>query len=488
MQSSRGIRPPRPGWVRSYTWRLVVSDLASLAIATVASHILWFGSANDGLAGTEDLHTSISYGVVGVIVAAGWIVSLRFFGTRDPRIVGSGLTEYARTADASLRWFGVVAILGLLFNVSLSRGYVLTVFVMALFLMLVGRWLWRQWLRQMRIDKGRFLVRVVLVGSAEAAAGLADELSRHAYAGYSVVAFCLVGHKSDETALKRFGVPIYHGASSVLTASQESKAHSIALAGSEGLPPRTVRAISWDLERTGIDLMLAPSLTDIAGPRIHTRPVAGLPLIYVESPRYEGGSKTVKTVFDFSAALIIVILLSPVLLIVGLLVKFTSPGPVFFQQERVGLNGTRFGIIKFRSMAEGADAQLSQLMEERQIGLEPLFKVTNDPRITRIGKFLRATSIDELPQLFNVLKGEMSLVGPRPQVPAEVALYDKDAERRLLVKPGITGLWQISGRSDLPWEEAVRLDLYYVENWSLTDDLIILLRTVRVVFTRAGAH
>ena len=489
--ASRYAKPPRPGWIKTYTWRLVFSDSLAILIAVVGSHLLWFGTRPVDLAGTVeaegwDSPTGVSYFVVSAVLIAGWLAILRIYGTRDPRIVGSGLTEYARITDASFRFFGLVAIFALLLNVSVARGYIITAFPIGLILILAGRWTWRQWLREKRYT-GLYLVRVMLVGSIDSVAGMAEELERAAYAGYKVVGFCLT-NSGDESVLARYDAPIARGVPELLRHVSTVNAHAVALAGSEGLPPRTVRSISWQLERTGIDMMLAPSLTDIAGTRIHTRPVAGLPLIYVESPRYEGGAKVVKTVFDFSTALLLVIALSPVLLAVAIGIKLTSKGPVFFKQERVGLNAEPFGIIKFRSMRDGADAELMRLLEEQKNHDKPLFKVENDPRITKLGKFLRDSSLDELPQLFNVLKGDMSLVGPRPQVPAEVALYDSAAERRLLVKPGITGLWQISGRSDLSWDEAVRLDLFYVENWSLTDDLIIMLRTVRVVLMKAGAR
>lgn len=488
---SRYSGPPRPGWISTYTRRLVISDSIAILVAVVGSHLLWFGTRAVELAGSTTeaafgFNAGISYFIVSAVLIIGWLAILHVYGTRDPRIVGSGLTEYARTADATFRFFGLVAIFALLLNVSVARGYIITAFPIGLALILVGRWTWRQWLREKRY-KGVYLVRVMLVGSVDSVAGLAAELRRAAYAGYSVVGFCLTD-SADESELEQYGVPIARGVPGLLDHAASVNAHAVALAGSAGLPPRIVRSISWRLEQTGIDLMLAPSLTDIAGTRIHTRPVAGLPLIYVESPRYEGGAKVVKTIFDFSSALLLVIFLSPILLFVAIGIKATSKGPVFFRQERVGLNGEPFGIIKFRSMRDGADAELMRLLEEQQNHDQPLFKVENDPRITKFGKFLRDSSLDELPQLFNVLKGDMSLVGPRPQVHAEVALYDKAAERRLLVKPGITGLWQISGRSDLSWEEAVRLDLFYVENWSLTDDLIIMLRTARVVLLRVGAR
>jgi exopolysaccharide biosynthesis polyprenyl glycosylphosphotransferase len=226
---------------------------------------------------------------------------------------------------------------------------------------------------------------------------------------------------------------------------------------------------------------MTPGLTDVGGPRIHMRPVAGLPLIHVEMPRYEGRKQFTKRAFDMLGSGILIAVMSIPLIVLACIVKLTSPGPVLYKQERVGLNGEHFNMLKFRSMKVNADAELAALLEAQGRGDKPLFKVKNDPRVTPIGRVLRKYSLDEFPQLFNVFLGSMSLVGPRPQRDGEVALYDNAARRRLLLKPGMSGLWQISGRSTLPWEDAIRLDLYYVENWSLIGDLVILWRTVKAV-------
>ncbi|MDH6181695.1 exopolysaccharide biosynthesis polyprenyl glycosylphosphotransferase [Microbacteriaceae bacterium SG_E_30_P1] len=480
-------RPARAQWVRMYTRQLFLTDALAVLVAVGGSHLLWFGTRSVELASGDLLPLGISYLVVSVVLAASWLIFLHVFGTRDARIVGSGLQEYARTADATVRLFGLVAIVSLLLMIDIARGFIITAFPVGLFLILLGRWLWRQWLREKRFT-GLYRVRLIVVGSTGSITELADELRRHAYAGFEVVGVCLTVPTESPDDVAKLGVPVFRSISDLTAIIRQTDAHVVALAGSHGLTPSAVRSISWQLERTGIDLMVAPSITDIAGTRIHTRLVAGLPLIYVESPSYEGGAKVIKALFDFTAAIILTILLSPVLIAIAIAVKVTSRGPVFFTQERVGLGGSLFRIIKFRSMTVGADEELMSLLAEKDLDTQPLFKIRDDPRVTRLGKFLRSTSLDELPQLFNVIKGDMSLVGPRPQIAAEVALYTDDAARRLLVKPGITGLWQISGRSDLGWEEAVKLDLYYVENWSLTDDLVILFRTARAVLLRVGAH
>jgi exopolysaccharide biosynthesis polyprenyl glycosylphosphotransferase len=272
----------------------------------------------------------------------------------------------------------------------------------------------------------------------------------------------------------------------VLSLVREVGADTIAVCGSASAEPGELRRLAWALEGTGVDLVVAPQLTDIAGPRVHIRPIEGLPLLHVEEPTLSGPGWLTKNLLDRVAAAIGLLILSPLLGVIALGIRITSPGPVFFRQPRVGHEGRTFRVWKFRTMdidAEERKATLEELNESDGM----MFKLKQDPRIFPFGSKLRATSLDELPQLINVLKGEMSLVGPRP-LPADDGDYLGDVRRRLLVRPGITGLWQVSGRSDLSWDEAVRLDLYYVDNWSLTYDLGILWRTIWVVLRRKGAY
>jgi exopolysaccharide biosynthesis polyprenyl glycosylphosphotransferase len=282
------------------------------------------------------------------------------------------------------------------------------------------------------------------------------------------------------------GVPV-GSLDEVVEVAARLRADTIAVTSASETAAQYLRQLSWQLEGTGIELLVAPGLIEVAGPRLHIRPFEGLPLLSVEQPRFEGWRSVVKGGLDRVVAAVALLLLTPVLLAVAAAIKLTSPGPVLFHQERVGVNGQSFTMLKFRSMVVGADRNLESLRAEN-ISDGVLFKMREDPRVTRVGRVLRRLSIDELPQLLNVLGGSMSLVGPRPPLPAEVARYDAPVHRRLLVKPGLTGLWQVSGRSDLPWDEAVRLDLRYVENWSLTMDLLILAKTVRAVLGSSGAY
>lgn len=259
------------------------------------------------------------------------------------------------------------------------------------------------------------------------------------------------------------------------------------MTGADSIGPREMRELGWQLEEANVNLIVSPSLTDVAGPRIHSSPVAGLPLIHVDFPDTKGPKLWVKRAFDIVFSGFALLILSPLLLALTIIVRTDSPGPAFFRQERVGLNSKTFKMLKFRSMVIGAEGMLASLLDESD-GNGVMFKMHDDPRITRSGRILRRYSLDELPQLINVFRGEMSLVGPRPPLPEEVAQYDHWAERRLLVKPGITGLWQVSGRSNLDWDDTGRLDLYYVENWSLTGDLAIIMRTIAAVLRREGAY
>ena len=282
------------------------------------------------------------------------------------------------------------------------------------------------------------------------------------------------------------GLPVA-GLDDVVATAARVQADTIAVTSASETAAQYLRSLSWQLEGTGLELLVAPGLVEVAGPRLHIRPFDGLPLLAVEQPRFEGWRRVVKTVLDRSVALGALLVLAPLFGALALAVRLTSPGGVFYRQQRIGLNGEPFTMLKFRSMVVDADRQVEALSADN-ISDGLLFKMRSDPRVTPVGRWLRRLSLDELPQLVNVLTGTMSLVGPRPPLPQEVARYDSSVSRRLLVKPGLTGLWQISGRSDLPWEEAVRLDLRYVENWSLALDLQILWKTARAVATASGAY
>jgi len=475
-------------WRQRYAYGLMLTDLLVLIWVIVGVQIAWFGLTTSEVAFAGSLSdVALSYSFTSLILIFAWMLMLGIFGTRSYRVLGTGTQEYRLIADASVRLFGLVAIIAFLFKIDFARGYILLAFPLGVIVLLFSRWIWRQWLGVQR-QHGAYSSRVLLVGSEASTVHLAGELARLPTAGYHVVGAC-IPDGAVAGYLGESDIPVFVSIDRLQEAMVESGADTVVMASSEVLSAEKIREISWSLEPGRQHLVVAPSLTDIGGPRIHTRPVAGLPLIHVETPKYSGVKQFTKRAFDIAASSMLVIFLSPVLGILAACVRLTSTGPVLFRQERIGINGKRFEMLKFRSMVTNAEEMLEQLkLQQRDKGNAVLFKMANDPRVTPTGRILRRFSLDELPQLFNVLGGSMSLVGPRPPLEREVDNYDSHVHRRFLVKPGITGLWQVSGRSNLSWEDTVRLDLFYVENWSLVGDLNILWRTARAVFGRDGAY
>tara|TARA_B100000678_G_scaffold156159_1_gene130407 strand:- start:13282 stop:14562 length:1281 start_codon:yes stop_codon:yes gene_type:complete len=414
-----------------------------------------------------------------------WMWALSLIDSRSERVIGTGTAEYVRVANASLTLFGFIAIAAFLLKVEVARGYLLLSLPAGILVLVFSRWMWRQWLIAHR-SMNEYSARVLLVGSPDSVTQIARELERTPSAGYAVVGACTTSNARALT-LRNGTLPVLGGIDDVERALATTGADTVAVTSTDELPPDKVKQISWRLEAGKQHLVLAPSIVDIAGPRLHTRPVAGLPLIHVETPRFTKGQLFLKRMVDLVASVLGVIVLSPLLAFLAITVRLSSEGPVFFRQTRVGIQGKEFTMIKFRSMVVNAEELLEKLAEQqRDAGNEVLFKMQNDPRVTPIGRIMRKFSLDELPQLFNVISGSMSLVGPRPPLPSEVAQYADHVHRRFIVKPGITGLWQVSGRSTLSWEDTVRLDLSYVENWSLLGDLAIVAKTAGAVL-RPGA-
>ncbi|MEW1823029.1 sugar transferase [Arthrobacter sp. NPDC080031] len=467
----------------SRTLRIV--DAFVIVWAVAGAYSIRFGlDSGFTISGQDSTYVWLS-----IFLALAWWLMLGAWSTRQSRILGSGPDEYKRVAAASLWLFGLVAIFSYVFRVETARGYVGIALPAGLSGLLLARWLLRQHLSVHR-QNGRRMSRLLLLGGPSAIVHLAETLVREKHAGYIPIAAYTPGDSSPSKELSGIGLPILgHEPDTrvILDAIDHCKADAVAVTAGVQLHPRALRQLGWELANRNVGLIMAPALTDIAGPRIHTQQVAGLPLIHVTTPTLEAGQRVAKRLFDIVVSAGLIVLLSPLFAVLAVLVKLDSPGPVLFQQERVGVEGTHFRMFKFRSMVADAESQLAELVDRNE-GSGLLFKVKNDPRITRIGGFLRRYSLDELPQLFNVLSGSMSLVGPRPPLPSEVEDYEQDVRRRLLVKPGVTGLWQVSGRSSLSWQDSVRLDLYYVENWSLAGDLIILLRTARAVVGGHGAY
>ncbi|MBA4607594.1 sugar transferase [Aeromicrobium sp. Marseille-Q0843] len=468
---------------RQYERRVAISDLLVLLVVIISSEYVWLGRDAD----TIDAQFGIGYTKFGVLLTLVWWVALRLGGTRRRHVLGSA-AEYQRIVHVTVTVFGVIAIVTVLLEFNLSRGYLAIAFPVGLTALLFTRRTWRRWRRQ-QLLKGRFVENVLVVGQPDNAREIACWFRSHPTQGLRVTGVWRPVHATESQWL-RVGeqfIPIMGQARSLLSAVRMTGADAVIVSATDELGHHGLRDLTWELESAGIEMLLSPNLVAVAGSRIGMREVAGMPFVAVKEPTYAEAGNWPKLVFDWCGALVLLVMSSPILIATALAVKLSSPGPVFYRQERIGRDGEPFDMIKFRSMRVGADAELARLLEAQGTAGQPLFKVENDPRITRVGQFIRRYSIDELPQLLNVLRGDMSLVGPRPQRGGEVALYDRTARRRLRVRPGMTGLWQVSGRSNLSWEEAIALDMHYVENWTLVGDLQILVRTVKAVVAKDGA-
>lgn len=414
-----------------------------------------------------------------------WAFSLACARVYEMRFLGSGSEEFKRIALAGVWLTAIIGTTCFIIDSPVSRLLVAAAMPGVTALLLVERGVAR-WMLRRRRRQGACQHRVVAVGRQRDIEHLSAQIDQQRGASWRIVAVCLPEAPTEPIVIGGRVLPSGDPNEAAAMAAVHG-ADTIAVTDTGILPTHGLRRLAWELEGTDTHLLISPALTDVAGPRVTVRPLFNLPLLHLEQPQFDGPQRLYKSITDRVIAAIGLVLLSPVFVAIAVAIKFGDRGTVFFRQERVGANGARFRCFKFRSMCEQAEQMLIDLREENEGG-PVLFKIKSDPRITPVGAFLRRTSLDELPQLINVLRGEMSLVGPRPPLPSEVDLYEPDVHRRLLVKPGITGLWQVSGRSDLTWDEAVRLDLYYVENWSPLVDLGILAKTVTTVFRGSGAY
>ncbi len=401
-------------------------------------------------------------------------------------MIGGGACEYKQVVAASVFTFGSLAMVGLMLDTGNLRTFFLVALPVGTSALVLSRWLWRQWLIAQR-SAGRYLSKAVIVGSLGDVIDIVLRIDKSSGAAYTVVGAVLDGYENHSIDVGPRSLPVLAGSDSIASAVRAAEADTVIVAGQHSGDQKFIRKLSWSLESTSAELVLAAALTDVAGPRIHIRPLDPLPLMHVELPTFTGGKHLIKRSFDVTIAAVALVVLAPILVAIALAIWDDGPGHILFRQERVGRDGATFPMLKFRSMVETAESDLPVLLAQNQ-GSSVLFKLKNDPRVTRTGAFLRRYSLDELPQLWNILVGDMSLVGPRPPLPREVSQYEEHVNRRLYIKPGLTGLWQISGRSDLSWEESVRLDLYYVENWSLLGDLVIMWRTLKVFVRPSGAY
>lgn len=422
-----------------------------------------------------------------VAAPIGWVAVVALNRGYELRLLGAGSSEFARLFYAFLQCVALMTFGSYAVDPHATRDLTVLALPVTLACSLAYRSAGRAWLHRRRTS-GQSVIGVVAVGSPDAVAQFADTMRENSAAGMQVVGACVpAAERRAASVLRDRDIPVIGDLDSVLQAVADSGAQRVAVVSADTAGV-SLRRIAWQLEGADAELVVVPGIEDVSGRRLHIQPVAGVPLLHVDEPQFGGVGRAVKSIFDRTVAAFALLVLSPLLILLALLVKLTSEGPALFVQTRVGRNGAPFRMIKFRSMYAGAERQVSELQNRNEASDGLLFKIRNDPRVTPVGRFLRKSSLDELPQLFNVLAGTMSLVGPRPALPSEVAQYGETVHRRLLVKPGLTGLWQVSGRSDLSWEESVRLDLHYVENWSLALDAVVLARTARVVFSAAGAY
>jgi exopolysaccharide biosynthesis polyprenyl glycosylphosphotransferase len=461
--------------LRRYRVLALVLDLVAGAVAAELAAFARFGSTPDPV-----------YVAAGLVAPVLWVLAVGLRHGYEVRFLGAGPYEYRNLADAALVLFTLIAISSFALKGDLSRGFIIGFLPLAFVLSLLARRRLRAWLYGRRLA-GLGMHRVLVVGQSDAVTHLVQQFDREPWHGLATVGAC-VGGPTRAVSLPD-GVRTATGTDprSVLRAVDELRADVVAVASHPDLSGHALRRLAWALDERGVDLVVSPGIVEVAGPRLSIRPVAGLSLLHLERPSTRSGRMLVKAVLDRLLGLALVVVLAPLFAAVAVAIRRSSPGPVLFRQIRIGVDGKPFEMLKFRSMVVDAEDRLAEL-ETRDEGNGVLFKIRQDPRVTTIGAWLRRYSLDELPQLWNVVRGDMSLVGPRPPLPLEVIGYSDDATRRLRVKPGVTGLWQVSGRSDLSWEESLRLDLRYVDNWSLALDATILWRTWRAVVSRSGAY
>lgn len=474
----------RSRWQHQYAARLRANDVVIVCLAVGFAHVVRFGPTLSPRGYPEHFVVALD-----ALFIVAWLVALAAMHTRSTTIVGTGVEEYRRIVEASFWTFGAIAMVTLLCKLDVARGYLAVAFPLGTLGLLLARRFWRAHVCRRRAA-GHCKTAVLVIGDVDRARDLSAELARHPGDGLRVVGVAIPGYgkgRGEHLVVEDRMIPIVGGDADPVDAIRTCGADTVAIAGTELLGGRAIQRLIWDLEPLGVDLVVSTGIMDVALSRMVMRPTAGLPLLHIEQPQYQRAKRFQKQAFDMCFALTALVLSLPVLIVAGLSIKLSSRGPVFYCSERIGIDGKPFAMLKFRTMVVDADKQRMALAQHND-GSGLLFKIREDPRVTPVGRVLRRFSIDELPQFVNVLRREMSVVGPRPPLRSEVEAYDREIMRRLLVKPGITGLWQISGRSDLSWSQAVRLDLSYVDNWSMVGDVLIAAKTFAVVVKHTGAY
>ncbi|MEI4273199.1 sugar transferase [Klenkia sp. LSe6-5] len=466
----------RRSWQTTYVRAVVLVDLLCALVSALVGYGVRFGPA------------SLDHVPFWVVVAfpLTWVAAMLVARSYEQRFLWLGAEEFRRVFFAAMLMLAAVGTVSWAFKLELARGFVVVALPLATVSTLLARYLLRSRVHRAR-SRGRYVQTAVLVGHRNGVGALKEQIQREKYHGYAVVGCLLPGGQHLLPGATFDGVPVLGGFDDVADVVNRHQVDTVAVLPCPELDGPRLRRLGWELEKTRAELLLAPAVTEIVGPRVRIRPVCGLPLLHMEKPELRGVRRLAKETTDRTASALALLLMLPVLLGVALAIGVSSRGGVFYRQQRVGRDGQVFSMLKFRSMVAGADA-MQDVLGAANDGNGVLYKSKADPRVTRIGRVLRRYSLDELPQLLNVVRGDMSLVGPRPPLPTEVERYGFDMHRRFLVKPGITGLWQISGRSDLSWDDSVRIDVRYVENWSLTFDFMILWKTLGAVLRGSGAY
>jgi exopolysaccharide biosynthesis polyprenyl glycosylphosphotransferase len=451
-------------------------------LVTATIFVAVFARNHLGLLSTAEVSRSAA--LVGGPLALAWLTVIALRGGYDRGVFGAGADEYKTVVGASYLTAAMLGIGCYLLQFELSRGFFVFTFLIGPALLASGRYGLRRALHRAR-TLGSLTQRTVIVGAADHVDAVASVFDRESWLGYDVLG--AITPASDCTVATEGGVRVLGDVHEAAALVRAYGAEVVLVAGGGFENPQAMRELAWDLESDDVQVIMAPGVTDVSSERIRVRPVAGLPLLHVDRPRSQDALRWAKRTFDIIGSALLLTVAAPLMLWTAFQIKRHDGGPVLFRQTRVGSDGSYFTCLKFRSMVVDAERVLVELHE--QTGYEEgLFKMQQDPRITQPGRWIRRYSLDELPQLINVLRGDMSLVGPRPPLPSEVDRYTLTQSRRLRVRPGLTGLWQVSGRSDLSWDESVRLDLYYVDNWSMIQDIVILARTVGAVLSSRGAY
>jgi exopolysaccharide biosynthesis polyprenyl glycosylphosphotransferase len=467
--SLRPARAPRPS---PKSW-LVLADVCTVALAMLLAYAMRSSMGGNPLAGARGAHLLVAVASLPV-----WVTLFARRRLYNVRFLTRRIDEVRRIGAAALTAVTAMTVAAYALQLPVSRAWLAMTATAAVGLMSIEREVVRRTFMHIR-RSGRMLRRVVIVGCNQEATDVAAMLEADPMLGYEVAGFVDDGESVEQ---HRFLGPVAH----TLRAVRETGASSVIVAASAMNVDDTNRLVR-ELLREGIHVELSSTLRDIAAQRLTVRPLGRFPIVYLEPCEASGWRAFAKRSFDVVVAGIAIVATIPITGLIALAVRLESRGPVIYKQKRVGKDGEVFEFKKFRSMCDGAHDLWIDL-REKQGASGPIFKLKDDPRVTRVGRVLRKTSLDELPQLWNVLRGEMSLVGPRPALPEEMVMWDDELHDRLRVRPGISGMWQVSGRSDADVASYTRLDLYYVDNWSLFTDLIIMLKTIPVVLFGKGAY